>query len=698
METINDILKEDRRRHKIMFSGFNPSVGKLCPGERKKMVIPDYFIPVQFIPIPTYNDNLYKLIRKAGTMVNFLQSLGVDEDNMEERMEQLTKQLITIRSQDDPAFAFFYLFKIQDKKTGEMIQFRLNYPQRIVLDKLEEMRLSGMPIRLVILKARQWGGSTLVQLYMAWIQLFKKEGWYSIILAQTKDTSRRIKAMYTKVLNSFPSWGIEIDNHKIIFSPYEGSSSDSILTFENGDIARNNVISIASYENYDSARGNSYALAHYSETAFWKDTLGKTPEELISSVGGGILEEPLTMEIMESSARGASGYFYDECQLAIEGKSARQFLFIPFFFIENDMKKIENKKEFAKWLLSVKDLDTVPKDCLDEGRYYWKMWTLGATLEHINWYISKRKSFHDHENMATEAPIDYVEAFKNSGRRVFSPYAIDDMRKMFVRNPIAKGDVHGNSIKGKNSINNVKFYPSDNGKLKIWEYPNTNINVKYRYIVSVDIGGKSESSDYSVITIIDRFGMMKGANGIPKVVARWRGHIRHDYLAWKAASIAKYYCDAYLIFESNTYDKEKETNTEGDHINFILDEVGDAYENMYYRHNDSEIIDDNYAVKWGWQTNKQTKPKMIDNMIVYLDDQLWDEPDEDMYKEMLIYEYKDDGTIGNVTGKDNHDDIFMSTGIGLYVSQYEMELPVIIIIPKQHTKKILHIKNESDIV
>lgn len=84
-------------------------------------------------------------------------------------------------------------------------------------------------------------------------------------------------------------------------------------------------------------------------------------------------------------------------------------------------------------------------------------------------------------------------------------------------------------------------------------------------------------------------------------------------------------------------------------------------------------------------------------MVVYLDDQLWDEPDDEMYKEMLIYEYKDDGTIGNIEGKGNHDDIFMSTGIGLYVSQYEMELPVIISTPAQRVN-VIHTRIESDIV
>lgn len=127
METVEDILKEDKRRHKVMFSGFNPSTGKLCPCERKRLHIPDYFIPTQYVTIDTYNDNLYKLVRKAGSMTNFLHSLGVSDDIIGERMEQLTKQMMAIRAKDDPAFGFFYFFKIQDKKTGQMIQFRLNY-------------------------------------------------------------------------------------------------------------------------------------------------------------------------------------------------------------------------------------------------------------------------------------------------------------------------------------------------------------------------------------------------------------------------------------------------------------------------------------------------------------------------------------------------------------------------------------------
>lgn len=54
--------------------------------------------------------------------------------------------------------------RITDKLTGLPVPFELNMPQRRVLAMLEEMRLRGLPIRLIMLKARQWGGSTLYYL------------------------------------------------------------------------------------------------------------------------------------------------------------------------------------------------------------------------------------------------------------------------------------------------------------------------------------------------------------------------------------------------------------------------------------------------------------------------------------------------------------------------------------------------------
>ncbi len=49
---------------------------------------------------------------------------------------------------------------VRDKLTGADIPFVLNRPQRRLVAALESMRLASKPIRIIMLKARQWGGST----------------------------------------------------------------------------------------------------------------------------------------------------------------------------------------------------------------------------------------------------------------------------------------------------------------------------------------------------------------------------------------------------------------------------------------------------------------------------------------------------------------------------------------------------------
>ena len=69
---------------------------------------------------------------------------------------------------------------IKDKMDGRERPFVLNAPQRRVASVLEAQRLAGKPIRIIMLKARQWGGSTLVQMYMAWIQTCHRRNWHSL--------------------------------------------------------------------------------------------------------------------------------------------------------------------------------------------------------------------------------------------------------------------------------------------------------------------------------------------------------------------------------------------------------------------------------------------------------------------------------------------------------------------------------------
>lgn len=319
------MLAENENRLKNIFGDHDQYTGKGMEGHTYKVEIKGYPIRVQWLTEEVYKNRLYQETIKSGSIEGYVRHFN-EQHNAHITEEDLINQLYATRCSRDPSFAFYTAFKIKPKEGGDMIPFKLNYAQRHLLVILEGMRIAKVPIRVILLKARQWGGSTFVQLYMAWVQLFVKEGWYSVIIAQTKDTAKRIKAMYKKVLDNIP--GFIFDAEKLQFVPYEHSASDSIIADQRGKKIRDNVITVASYENFESTRGMDYAMAHFSEVAYWKTTDGKSAEQVVTNIDSNILEKPLTIEVSESTANGMSGYFYDEYQLAKEGTSSRKAVFI----------------------------------------------------------------------------------------------------------------------------------------------------------------------------------------------------------------------------------------------------------------------------------------------------------------------------------------------------------------------------------
>ena len=254
----------------------------------------------------------------------------------------------------------------------------------------------------------------------------------------------------------------------------------------------------------------------------------------------------------------------------------------------------------------------------------------------------------------------------------------------------------GDIVRSNNG--SVSLQKSANGLLKIWKQPDNAIT-ENEYMVVVDVGGRSQSADFSCITVINRWPLrFKG--GKMEVVARWHGHIRYDWLAYKAVNIATYYKNAIVVFESNTFDKKKAEASEfveqGDHIRGILRKVQDDYPNLYMRAaTDPEDIKNGIYKKIGFQTNKKTKQDMVDNFMVVFEDDGFIDPDPKAYEEMAKYEQRPDGSYGNIPGRGNHDYILMTDMIGCLVSD---ELPLPSVVDNSAYQPLdSHTRNESDL-
>ena len=697
---LDRLVLENIRRNREIFEGFNPVTGRGAPGPRVKVVIPDSPIRVQHMPERVARHNLIvKKIIKHGSIRKYItDELGLDYTD--ELYEDVVYAMYRARAEEDPAFAFAMIYKIVDKEEGTVIPFFLNYAQRILLAMQEKMRLARIPIRIVMPKARQFGGSTETQLYMKWMQDFRHKRWNSAIMAHQTAASIRIRAMYDLALEHQPGWSVEYKGRRLKSAPFKGSTADFIVKTSSDEPVRDSITTVASYENYDASRAANLKMAHLSEVAYWKETEQKKPEGVLSSLNGTIGNRPDTVIVMESTGRVVGDFFYNMYQEAKDPNipSAWWPLFIPFFFIELYRQELDNEfdsifsnkipwsrveqKEgyrdkataFARWLYDNKDNPNCPEGYRESGKFFWQLWQKGASFEAINWYRNKRNEFRTHSYFATEFPGDDVECFMAAGNLIFNKYCVDAMSAKMKRAPSFVGNIVGDEDKGERAIRTARFIDRlDDGQvLRIWQMPDC-LKVANRYVVSVDIGGRSQKADYTVMTVIDRFQMMFG--GKPKVVARWRGHLRHDLVAWKAAQLAHFYDDAELVIEKNTADTRKNRlDEEGDHSGTIIDEIADYYPNLYVGRTEVDKVTQKVTNVYGFHTNTLTKEQVIDNYIAYVEDELYDEPDEQAYTELLIYERKEDGTMGNVDGKNNHDDIVMSTGIGLWVSQ-RMPMP-----------------------
>jgi hypothetical protein len=563
-----------------------------------------------------------------------------DEQRIEEFLDGLTED----RLDNDFEFWAYNAARIQDKESKADIPFRLNRPQRRTLSELESMRADGKPIRSIILKARQWGGSTLIQIYMAWMQIRRKRNWHSAIISDVEDQARNIRNMYSRIADKYPE-----TLGTITFAPYEGSAKVRIMK------ERNCIINVGSSQKPEALRSFDIAMVHMSEVGMWRTTAQRSGEDLAQAIRAAVPDVSDTLIVMESTAKGVGNFFHREWEAAESRTSQYVPIFVPWFEIERYWKGIEDPDAFL----------------LTMGEYDWQLWELGATLEGINWYNKyKADENYDDWRMKSEFPSFAQEAFQSTGHRAFAPQYVLNLRKGVLK-PKYTGDLYAKASSGADSLIDVRFENMDQGCLRIWDLPDKNKNVSNRYALFADIGGRTEKADWSVVRVIDRYWLIEG--GQPVVVATWRGHLDQDMFGWRAAQLARFYNNGLLAIETNSLDTEL---SEGNHFLTVLNEIVNFYPNLYYR-TDPEKVRQGMPVQYGFHTNIKTKAMIIDALNGAARDYIkgggYIERDIRVCDEMDSYEIKPNGKFGAVAGK--HDDLVMSTAGCVWMATSFMDAP-----------------------
>lgn len=684
---IRRLLSENDRRNEEMHSLFDPVTGQGSIGERKVVTISDFAIPRQWLPVDMIAIPFVRKLADAGSIDRFLSDVLHVEPN-DVNHAKVAEMFIRLRYRHDFPFWAATLVWIHNKDAGADVLFRLRYPQRILVSRFEQKRRAGLPIRLILLKARQWGGSTTTQLYMAWLQLFHQSGLNSLIIAHQGTASDEIKDMFDTMIKAYP-----VDMLHEMGEAYSDTEPKMVGVGKSGSTSRipqrNCKIKIGTAERPDGCRGGAYSLVHLSEVGIWKKTDGKSPEDIVRSACSGVLLRPLTMIVMESTANGTGNFFHTEYTAAADPDTPSQYeaLFISWFQIEQysiPFDSAADLRDFARWLYTNRHNDNVMSARQESGRYLWSLWLKGATLEAIHWYISERSGKNSHAVMASEYPSDDVEAFVHSGSMVFDKYHVEAFDKA-CRPPRYIGEVYADGDDGPKALENLRFKEDHQGRLWIWAKPDddSEVDILNRYLVVVDVGGRSAKADWSVILVIDRINMIDG--GRPAVVAQWYGHCDIDRLAWRAAQIAAYYSNALLVIESNTletHDRERQVEG-GDQSQYILSQISDIYPNLYARRQSEDEIRQGIQRKYGFHTNIATKPMIISTLVKAIRDHLYTERDRRCLDEYLVYERKPNGSYGAIVGR--HDDLLMTRAIGLHICFYDMDMPAIV--PKRRLQQ-----------
>lgn len=682
---IEAVLAENRLRLEASSVPFEPLTGIGAPGERFDWILRQDVadLPVKCrLPVTMCRDTEW------GRLFDYADVAAYNTSSEGRKRPCSADDFNRLRLRHDFAYWAGSVAMIKPKGGGSDVAFRLNRPQRLLVERLEAMRTAGRPLRLLLLKARQWGGSTCIQLYMAWLQLTQAVGLNSLIIAHQSAATDEIRDMFDRMIEAYPEELLDSGQEKTFC---EGSvrtrrsvrptrrltavgRSRSAVRLE----ARDCKIKVGTAERPDSCRGGDYNLVHLSEVGIWKKTLGKKPEDIVRSACSGVLFRPLTMIVLESTANGTGNFFHREYLAAVSGRSQFEALFVSWYQIEQYALPLTDAEErtLAGKLLELRCQDCAPDSRSQPGCYLWWLWQRGATLQAISWYIAERSKYSDHAQMAAEYPTDDVEAFVHSGARVFDRYKVEAMRTD-CRIPLAEGEVDGAASWGAKALDDVHFTPAPAGGLQVWAMPEYN-RVRHRYLVVVDIGGRSAKADWSVVAVFDRLPLAEGKG--PEIVAQWRGHCDIDLLAWKAAQIALWYDEALLVIESNTLEThDSERWVEGDQSGFILNQIRSCYANLYARSGRPEDIREGAPVRYGFHTNVNTKPMIISGLVRAIRERLYVERCEACLDEYLTYERRPNGSYGALPS--THDDMLMTRAIGLHISRHEMPLPELPVAP-----------------
>jgi hypothetical protein len=408
-------------------------------------------------------------------------------------------------------------------KEGATVPYRNSPAGRKLNAAIRRQEEAGQPVRVCCLKASQvWMSSSAATEIFRRVPFFP--GRRALVVADSEAHAELVFDYYQQYIASY---GLK---------PY-GSEWNSAITLPEliKDTERNirwdnqSSILVHTAYNVEIGRAAPYNWVQLSEAAFYRD-MGR----LMTGLMQRIPNSPDSGLIIESTANGMGGDFYDLCQRAMDPRRAGGWEFVFFGWWEHPEYRRTPEPGFK---LTREEIQELQKYNLHVDQIAWRRWQIETACE------GKIERFRQ------EQPGNPQEAFQSSGRTIFDMAAV-------ARMPEIRGAPRGRLEVVESGLEKrVQFRQSEDGRGELVVYRTPRAGG--RYIIGADHaegidpsarqGAGSSDPDYCSATVLD----VDTREAVAKLRERYEPSPWAERLFW----LGRWYNWAFLVPEQKAVGK-----------------------------------------------------------------------------------------------------------------------------------------------
>lgn len=531
-----------------------------------------------------------------------------------------------------PRYFITRCLSIIPREGGEIVPFIPNYGQDLVLDEVERQIAANQPVRVIILKSRRWGISTLGEALVYW-KTSNFDNVNGIVVAHKKQNTQEI----FRIAKTFYDHD---ERHKLGIAPEVLASNELAIRFDTdrkqkslGRRGLNSHLMLETAEGSGVATGTTIQAAHLSETSKWPRP------EIMAGVGIALSKTPGSIGVIESTAEGYDLIFQKAWANAAEGKGGWVPIFLPWQLDPNNRIELA-RGEAANWDFrdpterELHEKHKVPLECLK-----WRRMML-ASPDLI------RSGYTPEQVFRQEFPTTPEEAFLTSGQSFFLPEYVTALEKSGKgpREPLFAARIPHEGVpadRAKTDYSPLICRPVKDpyGELSVWEEPVQGQD----YVIGADVAEGLDHGDNHCAWVLRRSTL--------SFVARIKSRrFDPDVFGLKVALLGWYYGGALVGIEHNG---------PGIAANAALKRI--HYPRTWFDR-DITRADEPLHQYQGWRTTAGSRRSILDRLEEEVRNATITMPADDFYSEARTFALVD-GRPEAMIGK--HDDEIMAVAITL---------------------------------